>query len=136
MDTDLLIQTTHSRSLQEIIDEFGHQRLRDIEEEVLLTLDVESHVVATGGSVVYSDVAMKHLKRNGLLVFLDVELDELERRVGDYRNRGIAKREDQSFEDLFEERGCLYRKYADHTISSKGLSAEMIGEQIVQLDSK
>ena len=65
VDTDLLIQEEAGRTLQEIVDQDGYQALRHIEEQVLLKLSVENQVISTGGSAVYSDAAMRHLKANG-----------------------------------------------------------------------
>ncbi len=133
MDTDLLIQTSQGKSLQEIVDQQGYEQLREIEEQTLLSIQVENSVIATGGSAIYSESAMQHLKQNGDIIYLDVELEELEKRVGDYGNRGIAKKTDQSFKDLFEERSKLYRKYADFTIQCSRLTPEMICEQYCRL---
>lgn len=130
VDTDLLIQKTEKRSLQEILDADGYLGLRRIEERVLLSMELCGHVIATGGSAVYSDAAMDHLRRVGIVVFLDVDLDAIKSRVTDFDSRGIAKRADQSFEALFEERRVLYRKYADITIDGARLNQEQVCEGI------
>ena len=131
IDTDVLIQTSLGRTLQDIVDTQGHMALREVEERILLKLDCLNHVIATGGSAVYSHAAMTHLKSNGIVVFLNVTLPVLQTRIHDYKTRGLAKRPDQSFDDLFEERSLLYRKYADITIDCKGLTQEQVCEQIV-----
>ena len=130
VDTDLLIQKTEKRSLQEILDADGYLGLRRIEERVLLSMELCGHVIATGGSAVYSDAAMDHLRRVGIIVFLDVDLDAIKSRVTDFDSRGIAKRADQSFEALFEERRVLYRKYADITIDGARLNQDQVCEGI------
>jgi shikimate kinase len=130
VDTDLLIQKTEKRSLQEILDADGYLGLRRIEERVLLSMELCGHVIATGGSAVYSDAAMDHLRRMGIVVFLDVDLDAIRSRVTDFDSRGIAKRADQSFEALFEERRVLYRKYADITIDGARLNQDQVCEGI------
>src|SRR5690349_10613800 len=84
VDTDLLIQISQGRSLQDIVDTDGYQVLRGIEEEILLDLAIRNSVIATGGSAVYSDRAMTYLKSHGVLIFLDVSMATLERRVRDY----------------------------------------------------
>src|SRR5512147_1896103 len=84
IDTDVLIQTREGRTLQDIVDKDGFLVLRRIEEEVLLALGCRDHVIATGGSAVYSRVAMRHLKSKGIAVFLDVDLNTLKSRVHDY----------------------------------------------------
>jgi shikimate kinase len=126
IDTDVLIQTREGRTLQDIVDRDGYMVLRRIEEDVLLKLECRDHVIATGGSAVYSSDAMGHLKSNGVTVFLNVGLATLKARVHDYDTRGLAKRPDQSVDDLFAERFALYRQYADITIDCVGLTHEEV----------
>jgi shikimate kinase len=130
VDTDVLIQTSEQRPLQEIVDEQGHMALRAIEERILLGLNLTDHVIATGGSAAYSGEAMRHLKKNGVVVFLHVPFAEIEQRVRDFSTRGIARAPDQSFADLFEERYVLYKKYADITVDCRGLNQEEVSETI------
>jgi len=132
VDTDVLIQTFQGRFLQDIIDVEGHLALRAIEEYVILGLHLNDHVIATGGSAVYSDAAVTHLKSKGVIVFLDVDLPTLESRIQDPATRGVAKRPDQTFEELFEERHALYTKCADITIDCKGLSQEEVCGRIIK----
>jgi shikimate kinase len=126
VDTDVLIQTIQGRTLQDIVDTDGYAVLRKIEEEVLRGLSVRNCVIATGGSAVYSDSAMSHLKSDGLVVFLDVDLTTLASRIHDYSTRGLAKRADQDFADMFHERVALYLKYSDITITYAGLTQEEV----------
>jgi shikimate kinase len=122
VDTDVLIQSVEGRPLQDIVDRHGYMELRRIEERIIVGLDCRNHVIATGGSAVYSPSAMEHLTSSGVIVFLDVDLPTLKSRVRDMATRGLAKRQDQSFEDLFVERCNLYRKYAECTIHCSRLS--------------
>ena len=132
VDTDVLIQTSAGRSLQDIVDTEDHLALRRIEEDVLLGLNCRNHVIATGGSAVYSHAAMMHLKLDGFMVFLHVDLPKLESRVIDFDTRGLAKRPDQSLQDLFHERHPLYVKYADVTLACSDLTQEEVCEKIIQ----
>jgi len=132
LDSDVVIQISEKRSLQDILDTDGYVALRQIEENALLELSVGNTVIATGGSAVYSDAAMKHLRSNGRLVFLDVDLATLNARVKDFSTRGLARRSDQSFEELFEERFALYTRYADITIPCAGVSQEEVCAQIIE----
>jgi shikimate kinase len=132
IDTDILIQLTTGRSLQEIIDTQGPMALRKIEEDVILTLTGRHHVIATGGSAVYSARAMDHLRQDGTVVFLDVDLPTVISRIHNIHSRGIAKQPKQTLEELFEERLVLYRKYADITIECAGLSQEEVCTQIIE----
>ena len=131
VDTDVLIQTMQGRTLQDIVDTDGYAKLRNIEEDVLLGLSVQNCVIATGGSAVYSDSAMSHLKSAGLVVFLDVDLPTLASRIHDYSTRGFAKRPDQDFADMFRERSALYARYSDITITYAGQTHEEVCAKIL-----
>lgn len=131
VDTDVLIQSSQGRPLQDIVDREGHLAMRAIEEQVILRSDCRNCVIATGGSAVYSPAAMTHLKRQGILVYLHADLPVLEARVRDLDTRGLAKRPDQSFRELFEERMPLYAKYADVTIMCGRLTQEEVCARII-----
>ena len=131
LDTDILIQLRENRSLQDIVNTEGHMALRTIEERVLLEISCENHIIATGGSAAYSNKAMMHLALNGIIVFLDADLPTLKSRISNYETRGLAKRPDQSFSDLFQERNELYNHYADMTIISTGASQEHVAHEII-----
>ena len=132
IDTDVTIQTVHQRTLQDILDTDGYMELRRIEQEILLSLNLEDHIIATGGSAAYSEPAMKHLGQTGIVVFLDVGLSVLESRIHNFATRGLAKSGDQSFADLFEERSHLYKKYSDIIIDCKDLSQEDLCDVILE----
>jgi len=102
------------------------------EEDILLGLSIKNHVIATGGSAVYSDRAMTHLKSEGVLIFLDVDLATLMLRVRDFSTRGLARRPDQSFASLFDERLVLYTKHADIAIKCDGITQEQVCERIIE----
>jgi shikimate kinase len=131
IDTDVLIQASERRSLQSIIDSQGYLALREIEERILLSLEFRGHVIATGGSAVYSPAAMAHLAAEGVIVFLDVDLATLESRALDLGRRGIAKHPGQSFAELFEERHRLYAAFADVTVDCRGLTHDEVCAEVL-----
>jgi shikimate kinase len=132
LDTDVLIQARQGRSLQSIVDTEGHLALRDIEEQVLLSLHCCDHVIATGGSAVYSKAAMRHLATDGTIVFLDADIQVLESRIRNFATRGLAKKPGQTFKGLFQERRPLYQRYADITIECSGLAQEDVCAMIIE----
>jgi len=136
VDTDLLIQIREDATLQEILDGSDYMNLRRIEEEVLRELDCHGLVVATGGSAVYSTPSMEHLKQCGSAVYLDVPVEVLRRRIHNYDSRGIARRPDQSFTELFAERTDLYRRHADVTVTCiDHLPGEVVDDIVTALDT-
>lgn len=132
VDTDLLIQLRAGQPLQNIIDEQGYLALRQLEQETLLDATFSNHVIATGGSAVYSDRAMQRLKQLGSVIYLKVSLTELTQRIGDFSMRGIACDPNFGFADIYYERTPLYERYADITIDETGKSVEQIVAEIVE----
>ncbi|PAV26845.1 shikimate kinase [Tamilnaduibacter salinus] len=131
VDTDLLIQSDQGQTLQTIVDERGYLALREVEERVLCRIPRAGQVIATGGSAVYGETAMAHLKSTGPVVFLNIPLATVRERIGDYSLRGLSKRPDQSLEALFDERLALYQRYADLTVDGEGRTQERICDMIL-----
>lgn len=131
IDTDVWIQSLEGCRLQKIIDTRGIEAMRAVEEQRVLELSVRGHVVATGGSVVYSEAAMAHLRQEAVSIFLEVGIDALHARLGDAAERGIVRRPEQSFADLYAERLPLYRRYADFTVACDGLDHEGVVARLV-----
>lgn len=133
IDADLLIQSKLDKTLQKIIDACGPDGFIEVENEVLCTLSTSHAIIATGGSAVYSDEAMKHLSSIGTVVYLQVSYEELENRLGGLYERGVVMKNGigMSLADLYEERVPLYEKYADLTIDINGLSVRDAARKLV-----
>ncbi len=136
LDTDIYIQAREGLALQSILDEQGVVRFLRVEESHILSLHLEGHVIATGGSVVYSPRAMAHLKRSGIAVLLDLSLPLLTERIRDMDSRGIAMAPGQDLATLYRERRPLYERYADIRVlcDRKGHEA-VLREILSRLDS-
>jgi shikimate kinase len=130
IDTDVLIQINQQKSLQQILDESDHLNLRKVEEHEIMKLNIRNHVIATGGSAAYSTNAMSHLLNISKVIFLEVSFEEIERRIHNFKTRGIAKSKDQTFRDLYDERQSLYKKYAEVTIDCNRSDQEEIAMRI------
>lgn len=131
-DTDLSIQAREGRTLQEIVDSDGHLYLRKVEEAVLLSEPLQGRVLATGGSVIYSDAIMERLRTAGPVVYLRADTATLEQRVAANPARGIASGAEQTFQDIYNERTPLYERFASHTVDAVSGSADAIAALIVQ----
>lgn len=122
VDSDLVIQERTGKLLSEIIDEEGLDTFNQIENDVNASLDYTKAVIATGGSVIYGEKAMEHLRSIGTVVYIELSLATLQERIGDLNARGVSIKDGQTFENLFEERRPLYEKYADVIIHAEDLS--------------
>ena len=132
LDTDALLRASQGGSLQEIIEAHGIDGFRRIEERCVLDLDCARCVIATGGSVVYSEAAMRHLGRIAVRVYLDVSLEELARRLGDLDARGVLRAPGQDLRGLLDERRPLYERWADVRVACDGRAHEDVVESIVR----
>lgn len=126
IDTDILIQNKHKMLLQQIVDEQGYEGFVQIEEAEICTLDCANAVISPGGSVVYSERAMQWLRSRSTVVYLDVEIKELTRRLENIATRGVVFRPGQDLQALFEERRPLYLRHAHFTIGCQKKDAEQI----------
>ena len=132
IDTDVLIQINQQKTLQQIMDESGHLHLRKIEEEQIIRINIDRHVIATGGSAAYSEKAMAYLQRISTIIFLKADFEVVKKRIHNFETRGIAKGKNQTFRQLYDERQILYNKYAELTFDCNTLDQEEIAEAIAQ----
>ena len=136
IDTDLLIQEKEERPLQDIINESGNDYFRKVEEEVLCSVETTNSVISTGGSAIYYDSAMKHLKEQGTVVYLKVALETIEARLDNIKTRGVTMEKGATIASLYEEQIPLYEKYADVIIEADGYEVEDNVEAIIKAVSK
>ncbi|MDZ8117686.1 shikimate kinase [Pontiella agarivorans] len=130
IDTDLLVQARAGESMQAFQDRDGLTEYQKLECATVQSVVCENCVIATGGSAVYCDGAMAHLKSIASVVFLDVPLDEILRRIGDFSERGVVIRPGMTLADLYEERRPLYLRHADHVIACSGKAQDELLREI------
>ena len=122
IDADILIQEKEGRLLKEIIAQEGMDGSLQVENRVNASIEAKRSVIAPGGSVIYGKEAMEHLKEISTVVYLKMSYEELERRVGDVVDRGVALKEGMTLRDLYDERTAYYERYADITIDEEGMT--------------
>ena len=120
IDTDILIQRSEKKRLSEIIREVGVDGFLEVEARINGSVEADHCVIATGGSAVYSEEAMRHLKKIGHIMYLKVDYETIRKRLGNIKQRGVALREGQTLRDLYDERVVLYERYADTVVEEKG----------------
>ena len=115
VDTDIVLQQQQGKKLQEIIDQVGNDAFLKMEEDCVCGLECDQTFVATGGSVVYVKEAMRLLHENGLIVYILLPYEEIERRLSNLATRGVTLKKGQTLRNLYDERIPLYEAEADYT---------------------
>ncbi len=132
VDTDIIIQEREKTKLQNIINKRGMDEFLKAEENALLSVDFDNTVIATGGSAVYSEKGMEHLKETGTVVYIQLPLYVIKQRLKNIHTRGIAMKPGETLEDLYNYRKPFYEKWADITIESENLTVEEVIEAILR----
>ena len=131
IDSDLVIQKEMGCKLSQIIDEHGDNGFRAIENRINAELAADNSVIATGGSVVYGEDAMRHLKAIGTVVYLKLSYETIEDRLGDLHARGVTIQPGWTLHDLYNERIPLYEKWADVTVDCENMKLREVVEYIM-----
>ena len=119
IDSDLLIEAEHKKSLQEILNENGIKSFREIEEKNLLSINFNNTVLATGGSSIFSQQAMEHIRKESILIYIETTYEDIIHRISDFSQRGFIKKPKQSIKEAFLERENIYKEYADFIVQNK-----------------
>jgi shikimate kinase len=132
IDSDLLIQKKEGMRLADIIKKKGIDGFLEVENEVNASIEASQCVIATGGSAVYGEEAMKHLREIGAVIYLQVDYSVIQKRLHNIRQRGVVLREGQTLQDLYDERTVLYEKYADLIVREGSGEIEAVVARIIR----
>ena len=131
IDSDLVIQKQMGAKLSELLDAHGDEGFRAIENRINTELAADNSVIATGGSVIYGEDAMRHLKDIGTMVYLKLSYEAIEDRLGDLHARGVTIQPGWSLRDLYNERVPLYEKWADLTVDCEDMKLREVVQYIM-----
>lgn len=132
-DSDLLIQEQEKCLLNEIIERDGLEGFIAIENRVNRGIRIENTIIATGGSIIYSPEALEHLRQIGIVVYIHLSYETIEKRLGNIKQRGVAFREGQTLQALYDERCPLYEKYAHIIVDGDSLGMEELMNKIIEV---
>ena len=89
-------------------------------------------VIATGGSVVYGEEAMRHLKRIGTVIYLKLSCAAIEERLGDLHARGVSIQPGWTLRDLYNERCPMYEQWADIVVDCERMKLREVVDAILR----
>lgn len=132
IDSDSVIVAQEGKLLPQLIEELGNEGFLDLEARVNRSLTVQRCVIATGGSAIYRGEVIGKMKENGVVVYLKIPYEEVKRRLGDLKKRGVVLKNGYTLKDLYEERAPLYEKHADYIVELDDSSVEIGAEKVRQ----
>ncbi len=131
LDTDSLITARYKKPLKKLVEELGGEGFIEAEGRILTSIEAHNTIIATGGSAVYSEEGMAHLKSLGKVVYLCYALDDVSARVGNLVRRGVVSRGSRTLPELFLERKPYYERYADIIVHLEHAS---VGKSVRRLE--
>lgn len=134
LDCDLVIQKKYRKKLWELIEERGSEGFISLEDETLCEIGCDGHIIATGGSAVYGERAMEHLRSIGTVVYLSLSVESVREHIGaTSTSRGVVYRGASDLDGLYLERAPLYERYADITVDCNGKSVTEVAREIERI---
>tara|TARA_B100001564_G_C20463447_1_gene589138 strand:+ start:21 stop:524 length:504 start_codon:yes stop_codon:yes gene_type:complete len=132
IDSDLLIENEYQESLQQVLDRSGKENFLKIEENALMSIEFNNTILATGGSAIFSELAMDYIRSRSSIIFIEAPYKKIVERVSNFSERGFLKSSDQTIQEAFVERQFLYKHFADFEVVNDA-SQEKCLNQILDL---
>ncbi|MFA4966811.1 MAG: shikimate kinase [Candidatus Margulisiibacteriota bacterium] len=135
IDTDELIEGTEEKKIAEIFAEKGEEYFRDLETEIIKTLeDYDNFVISTGGGIVLREENVKMLKEIGPLVLLTSRPEAIFERLKDAKDRPLLEKGDkmENISQILGKRNPVYEKAADFKVDTSDIAPEKAVEEIAK----
>ena len=136
IDSDSLIEKQYKKPLQEILIERGNKSFKDIEQNNLMSIEFNDLVLATGGSAIFSELAMNYISKESTIIFIESSYTDIMSRVPDFSKRGFLKKSEQNIKEAFAERVHLYKYYADFTVLNNTEIDQCVDKIVEIVDKK
>jgi shikimate kinase len=122
IDLDQWIEKKEGTTVSEIFDLYGETHFRSLEADAALTLgNMQNLVIAVGGGTVLNPENTKHLKANGVLIYLKVDPNTVLSRLKNDTSRPLLKEnKEEAVLNLLEKRSPVYSAAADITVDGTG----------------
>jgi shikimate kinase len=130
MDSDQLIIQKTGKTPRQIVEFEGRAVFLDAQDSVILEIECDDFVLATGGGIVHSELAMNRLKSLGCIIYLNASYKIIEERMDKTRK---LVRTNGGLQDLYNERAPLYLKYADKILDCDNIEPQLLCEKIIVL---
>ncbi|MCA1442337.1 shikimate kinase [Ensifer sp. IC4062] len=133
IDSDHEIERVSRMTISELFAAYGEEEFRALEARVLKRLLRSGpRVVSTGGGAYINERSRRQIKKGGMTIWLNADLDVLWERVNKRETRPLLKTENpkQTLENLMRARYPIYAE-ADLTVLSRDVKKETIVEEVL-----
>jgi shikimate kinase len=134
IDVDTEVEKNREMTINEIFKQFGEQRFREIETEMIKTVSANRKVIiSTGGGAVLKQENMDILRENGIIVCLTATPETILQRTSINSDRPLLQVENpfKKINDLLQTRKPYYEK-ADIIIDTEDKTPLQIAEEIIE----
>lgn len=131
-DSDAAIVREYGNPLPAVLEKIGEKTFLKKEEEIIIsqTGRKDNIVISPGGSIVYRNKAMEHLKKISKIIYLKTSLTVIEKRIKNIP-RGIVGADVKTIAELYAQRKPLYVKWSQITVDSNQ-KAEKVAQDILE----
>uniref|UniRef100_A0A2K6KU27 Threonine synthase like 1 n=1 Tax=Rhinopithecus bieti TaxID=61621 RepID=A0A2K6KU27_RHIBE len=132
VDDDIL-EKTWNMSVSEKLQDVGNEQFLEEEGKAVLNFSASGSVISLTGSNPMHDASMWHLKKNGVIVYLDVPLLDLIHRLKLMKiDRIVGRNSGTSMKDLLKFRRQYYKKWYDARVfCESGASPEEVADKVL-----
>ena len=128
VDLDELFFKKYNKKAGDYIREFGEEDFRNKETDIIDEISRNTNlIISTGGGVVLKEKNIEMLKRNGILFFIDRNIDNIK----PTKSRPLTEDRDK-LKKVYDIRLPLYEKYADFIIKTDEIIEHTV-EKIINI---
>ena len=136
IDLDDYIVEKRKMKISEIFEKFGEENFRKSETQAVKNVSkLENHIISLGGGTVINHNNVEILKSSGKIIMLDIEPEEVYKRLKNDKSRPLLQTEDKlkAINDMMNKRLPYYNDAADIKIIVNGKQKEEVLEEILKI---
>ncbi|XP_006258463.1 threonine synthase-like 1 [Alligator mississippiensis] len=132
VDNDVL-EKTWNMSVSEKLQDIGNEQFLEEEGKALLRFSASGSVISLTGSNPMHAASMQHMKKNGLVVYLDVPTRDIIDRLEFIKlDRIVGQGPQISMRDILQYRKQFYKKWYDiRVLCESGITAEAVADKVL-----
>ena len=134
LDTDKYLEEKENRIISDIFSNEGEEYFRNLETKYLKELsEKEGFIISTGGGAVKKKENIDILKKNGIVIFLNREINDISKE--NHKHRPLLQ-DINNIQKLYDERIDLYKKYSNIIIKNNDDMSIIVDRIITALKGK